>query len=154
MFSLQNSSTALKVRIWFVTGLCKLVCAIFFFTVPPIPSQGDLPWLMAKNNQTAWNSKSFTWLHKFIRFLRFLYWPVQPSLQYAICLIWGNVSWRKLHNDLWISWTKLVYHDPGRQRECRFICEPADFTDSYNGSPQDERCTDLFSNGIFELYPA
>ena len=107
-FSLQNSSTALKVWIWFVIGLCKLAGTIFLFTVPPIPSQGDLPWLVAKNDQIAWNPKSFTWLPKFIRFLKFLYWPAQPSLQYSICLIWGNVSWIKLHTNLWSSWTKLL----------------------------------------------
>ena len=46
------------------------------------------------------------------------------------------------------------YHDPGRQRECKLICESADFADSYNRSPQDEGCTGLCSSGIPALHPA
>ena len=112
----------------------KTFCAIFLVTVPPIPSQGDLPWLVAKNDQIAWNLKSFTCLHKLIRFFKFLYWPAQPLLQYSICLIWGNVSWIKLHTNLWSSWTKLVSWS--------------------RSSPQDEGWTGLCSSGIPALHPS
>ena len=116
IFSLQNSSTTLKIRTCFVTGICKLSRAIFLFIVPPIAPQWELPWLVAKNDHIAWNTKLFTWLHKFIRFFKFLYWPAQPSLQYSICLIWGNVSWIKLHTNLWSSWTKLVLWSRSSER--------------------------------------
>ena len=46
---------------------------------PPTPSNGDLPWLVAKNIHSAAILKSCWWWHKLMRFLQFLYCSAQPS---------------------------------------------------------------------------
>ena len=87
----------------------KTFCAIFLVTVPPIPSQGDLPWLVTKNNQIASNPKSFRWLHKFIRFLKFLYWPAQALLQ----VVREKANWFVncfCRNPFHISWCSCWWH--------------------------------------------
>ena len=59
--SSQNFIIYFAERIWSVTESCKLACAVSLFTVPPIPWQGDLPWLVAKKFQTQSTEKSFSW---------------------------------------------------------------------------------------------
>ena len=43
----------------------KIARAASFFTVPPMPSHGDLPWLVANKTQVASMPKSSLCLHKF-----------------------------------------------------------------------------------------
>ena len=73
MFVLQKVSIEDTSKIWSVQDLCKLARAASLFTLRPIPSHGDLPWLVAKKTQVASMAKSFLCLHKFDIFLWFLY---------------------------------------------------------------------------------
>ena len=52
---MQNSSISSTVNIWFSNDLCKLALAVILLTVPPMPSQVDFPWLVAKNTHSARN---------------------------------------------------------------------------------------------------
>ena len=45
---LQISNKSFAVRIWSLIGRCKLAQAVRRFSVSPIPSHGDLPWLVVK----------------------------------------------------------------------------------------------------------
>ena len=45
---LQNSNISFVVRIWSLIGHCKFARAKRRFTVLPIPSHEDLPWLVVK----------------------------------------------------------------------------------------------------------
>ena len=59
MLELQYSYAASLVRMGLSTVSVRLAWVSFRLTVPPTPSQGLLPWLVAKKDQDANNSKSF-----------------------------------------------------------------------------------------------
>ena len=77
--SMQNSNILSAVKIWLLIGCCRLALVTSRFTVPPIPSHGDFPWLVAKKFHSHFTPKSLLWRHKFKKFLQFLYWPAHPS---------------------------------------------------------------------------
>ena len=56
---------------------CKLDCAVILFTVLPIPSYVDLPWLVAQKLHMQSLKKSSLWCHKLKKGLQFLYWAWQ-----------------------------------------------------------------------------
>ena len=57
----QNFIISFAERISSVTGSYKFACAISLFTVPHIPLQDDLLWLVSKKFQTHSTEKSFVW---------------------------------------------------------------------------------------------
>ena len=57
--SSQNFIIFFAERICLATGGCKLACAVSLFTVPSIPLQSNLLWLVVKNFQTQSTEKSF-----------------------------------------------------------------------------------------------
>ena len=79
-----HSNSFLGVRIWLSTGLCKLARAANRLIVPPMASHVFFPWHVAKKCHSAHTLKSSTWLHKLIKFLKFLYCAAHPSLKYWI----------------------------------------------------------------------
>ena len=65
MDDLQYSLIARNVKIWLLTGLCKLAKSFLHLTVLPIPSQGDFQWLVATNTHVASMPKSDLWWQRF-----------------------------------------------------------------------------------------
>ena len=59
--SLQNLNICYDVRIWPDVVFCKLALSVTLFTVPPIPSQGNLPWPVAKKFHSQFTEKSPAW---------------------------------------------------------------------------------------------
>ena len=58
IFSTQNAYLESTVNIWLIVVLCKLAVVVVRLTVPPIPSKGDLSWLVVKNAHSASKPKS------------------------------------------------------------------------------------------------
>ena len=75
----QKLKKSMAVSIWLEVGLCRLALAVSLLSVPPIPSHGDFPWLVAKNDHVPSTPKSFLWLQRFKKFLQFLYYAAHPS---------------------------------------------------------------------------
>ena len=87
IFSTANLYYCWGVMIWSSWVLCKLALAASLLTVPPVPSQGPLPWEFAKKcHSAAIPSKSCLWWHRLMKFLQSLYWVGASSLKYIICL--------------------------------------------------------------------
>ena len=73
-------------------GRCKLVRAVTLLAVPPMPSQGDFPWEVAKKStlhqfQNHLNADTSMLYKCFL----FLYWPAHPPLKYSIFLMWEEL---------------------------------------------------------------
>ena len=119
---LQNSATATNVRIWLSMGLWRLVRRIFCFTVPPIPSQGDFPWLVAKNAHSASIPKSWLWWQRFNDALKLLYCPAHPSVKYKTFVTWGSFSLTNSITLLSNSCTKEVSCSRSSERMHNEMC--------------------------------
>ena len=76
IFDEQNLYIVSTIRLF---GPCKLAFVVVCFIVPPIPSQGYLPWLVVKKTHSAFKPKSLKCKHKFRSFLEFLCGPPHPS---------------------------------------------------------------------------
>ena len=77
----QYATMYLIFNIWFSNGCWRLSIAVDLFTVPPMPSHGDFPWLVAKKRPWCFYSKIF-YVHKDCEKI-FWHWSVYPSLKYS-----------------------------------------------------------------------
>ena len=68
-----NSNSWRGVKIWSSYGRSKLALAASRLTIPPTPSHGPLPCVVAKKCHSAGIPKSCSWQHKFTKFFLFLY---------------------------------------------------------------------------------
>ena len=101
----QHATMSLIFNIWFSNGHRRLSIAVDLFTVPPLPSHGDFPWLVAKKDHNAFIPKSFSCSQRLWKDFLFLCWSAYPSVKYSTNYNCGTAFFR-----CWIvfSWIKYA----------------------------------------------
>ena len=96
----QYVTMSLIFNIWFSNGCRKLSIAVDIFIVPPMPSHGDFPWLVARKDHNAFMPKSS--------------WPILKKMVYLESgkevLQAYQISWKSERVDCmaWISWHEMT----------------------------------------------
>lgn len=110
---------------WSLTGLSKLAPAIFYLTVPSIPSHRDIPWLVAKKDHNTLNPKWTLCWQRFIKFLVFILictpnTPVHQTFDLfeASVLLCTHIPALAVDR-------RNLYHGWDHQKSQTNICEPA-----------------------------
>ena len=113
LFSLQNSINWTNVNISALVAVCWMV--------PPIPSQGDLPWLVAKNTHSTATLKSVVWWHKFIKFFSIFVMGCTMHIHLKSMLFLSSHVFSFWHVQCipFVSGEPTTHHDSYHQKQCK-----------------------------------
>ena len=98
---------SIGVSIWSAWGRWRLLRATNRFTVPPTPSQGPFPWLVEKKFHSALEPKSSSWWQRLMKFLQFLYCPINIHTYHPPWLESYLMEW-KLSTIIFHPWKKYA----------------------------------------------